>query len=105
MCGATPVIKWRFVSEITRSSQTAAPGLVRAITTRFDRFAAGPSRILPALALALCLWFGPRLNLAGVFNAFAASLASPTAGPPELAAPVALAEGMLTEFGGGVHLF
>src|SRR3990172_4599632 len=105
MCGATPVIKWRFVSEITRSSQTAAPGIVRAITTGFDRLASRPYLILPALALDLFLWFGPRLNLAGVFNAFAASLASPTAGPPELAAQVALAKEMLTEFGGRFNLF
>ena len=93
------------MSEITRSSQPAAPGIVRAITTGFDRLASRPYLILPALALDLFLWFGPRLNLAGVFNAFAASLASPTAGPPELAAQVALAKEMLTEFGGRFNLF
>jgi hypothetical protein len=78
---------------------------VRAITTAFDRLASRPYLMLPALALDLFLWFGPRLNLASVFSAFAASLASPTSGPPELAEQVALAKEMLSAFGERFNLF
>jgi hypothetical protein len=93
------------VSVHSPSSQPAAPGIVRAITTAFDRLASRPYLILPALALDVFLWFGPRLNLAAVFNAFAASLSSPASGPPELAAQVDLAKEMLTVFGAKFNLF
>src|SRR3989337_1854073 len=99
------MVKWRFVSEITPAPTVKAAGVLRTLAAAFDRMTARPYLILTALALDLFLWFGPRLNLAGVFNAFAASLASPTAGPPELAAQVALAKEMLTEFGGRFNLF
>jgi hypothetical protein len=75
------------------------------MTTAFDRLAARPYLILPALALDLFLWFGPHLNLAAVFNAFAASLVAPAGGPPELAAQVALAKDLLIDFGSRFNLF
>jgi hypothetical protein len=67
--------------------------------------ASRPYLVLPALALDLFLWFGPRLNLAAVFNAFAASLASPSGGSPQLAEQIALAKEMLTTFGERLNLF
>jgi hypothetical protein len=93
------------VSEITPAPKSTAPGIVRAITTAFDRMAARPYLVLPALALDLFLWFGPRLNLAAVFNAFAASLASASSGPPELARQVEVAKELLIEFGARFNLF
>jgi len=78
---------------------------VRAITTAFDRLAARPYLILPALALDLFLWFGPHLNLAAVFSALASSMASPASGPPELATQISLAKDLLTDFGSRFNLF
>jgi hypothetical protein len=75
------------------------------MATAFDRLAARPHLILPALALDLFLWFGPHLNLAAVFNAFAASLVAPAGGPPELAEQVALAKDLLIDFGSRFNLF
>ncbi len=93
------------MSEITPSVRPTPPGILRAITTAFDRMASRPYLILPALALDLFLWFGPRLNLAAVFNAFAATLAAPGSGPPELAEQVAMAKDLLTTFGTQFNLF
>lgn len=93
------------MSEITSAPKAKAPGIVRAITTAFDRLTARPYLLIPALALDLFLWFGPRLNLATVFNAFAASLASASGGPPELARQVEVAKEMLAEFGARFNLF
>ncbi|HMK08741.1 MAG TPA: hypothetical protein VK449_06875 [Anaerolineales bacterium] len=78
---------------------------MRALATAFDRMAARPYLVLPALALDLFLWLGPRLNLASVFNAVAASLAAPASGPAELANQVAMAKDMLTTFGAQFNLF
>lgn len=93
------------MSEITPSARPSAPGIVRALSTAFDRMAARPYLILPALALDLFLWLGPRLNLAAVFNALAASLVPPAATSPELAEQVTLAKEMLTTFGARFNLF
>jgi hypothetical protein len=75
------------------------------ITTAFDRMTSRPYLILPALALDLFLWFGPRLNLATVFNALAASLASTGSGAVELSEQIAMAKEMLTKFGEQFNLF
>jgi hypothetical protein len=93
------------VSEITPSVRPTAPGIVRAITTAFDRLAARPYLIIPALALDLFLWLGPRLNLAALFNALVAALVPPTSASPELAEQVSLAKEMLTGFGANFNLF
>ncbi len=71
----------------------------------FDRIASRPYLILPPLVLDLFLWLGPRLNLATVFNAVAASLSAPTSGPPELAQQVTLAKGIIETLGSTFNLF
>jgi hypothetical protein len=99
------MVKWRFVSEITPSVRTRAPGILRTLATAFDHVAARPYLILPAFVLDLFLWFGPRLNLAALFNALAASLVVPATARPEVADQIALAKDLLTSFGSQFNLF
>ena len=79
--------------------------MLGSLASGFDRIASRPYLILPPLALDLFLWLGPRLNLATVFNAVAASLSAPTSGPPELAEQVTLAKGMIVTLGSTFNLF
>ena len=67
--------------------------------------ASRPHLILPALALDLFLWLGPRLNLAVVFNTLAASLTGPASAAPEISHLVAMIKDMLTGFGAQFNLF
>jgi hypothetical protein len=90
------------VSEITRPK---TPGLVRILATAFDHVAARPYLLLPAVALDLFLWFGPRLNLAALFNELAASLAVRAGVQPEVADQLALIRQMLTDVGSKFNLF
>jgi len=99
------MVKWRFVSEITPSPTVKAAGVLRTLAAAFDRMTARPYLILPALALDLFLWFGPRLNLSAIFNALAASLVTPVGGPPELADQIVLAKQLVIEFGERFNLF
>jgi hypothetical protein len=75
------------------------------LASGFDRIASRPYLILPPLLLDLFLWFGPRLNLATVFNAVAASLSAHGSAPPELAQQVTLAKGMIETLGSTFNLF
>ncbi len=93
------------MSEITAAPKRKADGVLDSLASGFDRIASRPYLILPPLLLDLFLWFGPRLNLATVFNAVAASLFAPASAPPELAQQVTLAKEMIETLGTEFNLF
>ena len=99
------MLEWRIVTEITPTLRRRSDGVLSSLASGFDRVAARPYLILPPLVLDLFLWLGPRLNLAVIFNALAAALSAPAAGPPELAQQVAMAKGMLGTLGSQFNLF
>lgn len=99
------MLKWRIVTEITPTLRSKPDGVLGSLASGFDRVASRPYLILPPLVLDLFLWLGPRLNLAAIFNALAATLSAPAAGPPELSAQVAMAKDLLGTLGSQFNLF
>lgn len=78
---------------------------MRVLASGFDRVAARPYLILPALVLDLFLWLGPRLQLQDLFDMLAATLRTPVGASADLANQISLVQESLVAVGHRFNLF
>jgi hypothetical protein len=99
------VIESTFVSTSAPPPSSPQGGVLRALASGFDRVAARPYLILPALVLDLFLWLGPRLQLKELFDLLAATLRTPAGTSAELANQISLVQESLITLGERFNLF
>lgn len=100
-----PMVELEIVTKSESSPPVRPVGIFRSLATGFDRIAARPILILPAIILDLFLWLGPRLTIPAFLQQLTSILVIPAGADESLAEQIQAVRAMFLEFGEHLNLF
>lgn len=91
------MVTLRIVEPTIDRPKSAPIGVLKALSTGFERVAARPALLLPPMLLDLFLWFGPRLGIRGMIEAWSGQVFAPAVVDPVLSEQARAAQTMMSE--------
>jgi hypothetical protein len=87
----------RIVEPTKKTAENEPIGILRALTTGFDRVTAQPALLLPPILIDLLLWFGPRVRIEALIRSWTAQMFDPAIIDPMLVEQAKAVQGIMDE--------